>query len=87
MSLLVVLPDQDFNELIKKTDTSGSVVLMPESLAKKYGLEDGDPRIDDYDSGGEPDLWVDVVTDEDHYIFAWLQEECNGSNTNLVRGK
>jgi hypothetical protein len=75
MGFLVVLPDHKFNELTKKTGTSGSVVLMPESLAKKYGLEDGDSRIDVYDLGGEPDLWVDVVTDEDHYLFAWLDDE------------
>lgn len=73
MSQLVVLKDKEFKRIINKIGAGGIVVLMPESLANKYGLQDGDERLSEYDASGDADLWIDIADHEDHYVFSWLK--------------
>lgn len=47
------------------------VILTPE-IAKELKLQDGDTF--EYGFGGDPDYFVDVVSDMNHY-FAYLRKE------------
>ena len=83
MAKLIIIPEEDYNVVKKYLPSSGfpdSVVLVPETVIK--GLDfpvetasklrelDGQPI--DYDFGGEADLFVDIITDKDHYALASL---------------
>lgn len=83
MAKLVIIPEEDYNVVKKYLPSSGfpdSVVLVPETViegsdfpaetAAKLRELDGQPI--DYDFGGEADLFVDVITDKDHYALASL---------------
>lgn len=54
----------------------GVALIMPEAQeeAKSAGIEDND-YLDDYDFGGEADRMVEVVSDSDHMVFAFKNEE------------
>lgn len=75
MAQLVVLPDEEFKKIVNRIGGSGITVLMPKSLADKHGLEEGDDRLLDYDTGGDADLWVDIAGHENHYVFSWLESQ------------
>lgn len=83
MAKLVIIPEEDYDVVKKYLPSSGfpdSVVLVPETViegsdfpaetAAKLRELDGQPI--DYDFGGEADLFVDVITDKDHYALASL---------------
>ena len=83
MTKLVIIPEEDYDVFKKYLPSSGfpdSVVLVPETViegsdfpaetAAKLRELDGQPI--DYDFGGEADLFVDVITDKDHYALASL---------------
>lgn len=83
MAKLVIIPEEDYNVVKKYLPSGGfpdSVVLVPEAViegsdfpaetAAKLRELDGQPI--DYDFGGEADLFVDVITDKDHYALASL---------------
>ena len=78
MAKLIIIPEEDYNVVKKYLPSGGfpdSVVLVPERVinnsdfpeetAAKLKELDGQPI--DYDFGGEADLFVDVITDKDHY--------------------
>lgn len=83
MAKLIIIPEEDYNVVKKYLPSSGfpdSVVLVPETVIKgsdfpaetaaKLRELDGQPI--DYDFGGEADLFVDIITDKDHYALASL---------------
>lgn len=83
MAKLVIIPEEDYDVVKKYLPSSGfpdSVVLVPETViegsdfpaetAAKLRELDGQPI--DYDFGGEADLFVDIITDKDHYALASL---------------
>ena len=83
MAKLVIIPEEDYNVVKKYLPSSGfpdSVVLVPETVIKdsdfpaetaaKLRELDGQPV--DYDFGGEADVFVDIITDKDHYALASL---------------
>jgi|GEM_PF-5203556 len=70
--VVVIIPDQE----LKKIEGFKKVVLISQSLSDKYGISDVKRTIEEsYDYGGEADIIADVVTNESHYLFAWLREE------------
>lgn len=83
MAKLIIIPEEDYNVVKKYLPSSGfpdSVVLVHETVIKgsdfpaetaaKLRELDGQPI--DYDFGGEADLFVDIITDKDHYALASL---------------
>ncbi len=71
MLLFVVMNDIE----LKKIKNYGKVVLVSKALADKYDLDKLKKVIkSDYDFGGDSDVIADVVTNEDHYFFSWLEE-------------
>lgn len=83
MAKLIIIPEEDYNVVKKYLPSGGfpdSVVLAPERVindsnfpaetAAKLKELDGQPI--DYDFGGEADLFVDVITNKDHYALASL---------------
>lgn len=70
MSVVKVVPKKEY-EIIKKYLTShdtGIVILIPEDIAERNGLKHLDEEDIDYDCGGEADLWVEIVSHDDHYF-------------------
>lgn len=69
--LLVVMSDEELNRINK----CEKLVLVSKTLANKYGLSEIKEKIEDsYDFGGEADIRADIVTHENHYFFAWLED-------------
>lgn len=85
MAQLFIVPEKDYTILQKYsvTEMGESIVLVPEpvidgpdfpkEMAEKLRALDG--MAVDYDFGGEPDVYVDVVTDKRHYALATLASD------------
>lgn len=70
--MLVIVLDEE----IKKIEGCEKIILISKTLSDKYGLSEMKRTIEDnYDFGGEADIWADLVTNESHYLFTWLEEE------------
>jgi len=39
------------------------IVLVHPVPAKEFNIVEDDKRLEDYDYGGEPDVWLDIVTE------------------------
>lgn len=63
--------------LLEYLDAPGVVLLFPSARgeAARLGIEDGDCTPDDYDFGGEADVWVDLVIDPNHYLLTHMDPE------------
>lgn len=61
--------------LLEYLDAPGVVLLFPSAQeeAARLGIEDGDHTPDDYDFGGEADVWVELVTSPDHFLLKHIQ--------------
>lgn len=44
-----------------------SLILVHPEAAEKHGIVDDDERLEDYEFGGEADIWMDVVTATGHH--------------------
>ncbi len=79
MSAIVrIIPDSDLEVLQRYIDAEG-VLLIRESIADKHfqqekadleGLE-----LIEYSFGGEADVWMDVVTTDQHYAMDAIRKE------------
>ena len=82
MAQLFIIPEEDY-EVLKKymLNCSGSSLVFvpepvindpdfPEEMAKK--LRELDGEVVDYDYGGEPDIYLDVITSPKHYALSSL---------------
>jgi hypothetical protein len=76
MSVVRVVPQEDYNVMMKYLagQASGVVVIIPEDVAKRNQLTHLDERYIDYDCGGDPDLYVEVVSHDGHYFINQLRE-------------
>jgi len=63
--------------LLEYLDAPGVVLLFPSAReeAARLGIEDGDYTPEDYDFGGEADVWVDLVTRPNHYLLTHMDPE------------
>lgn len=73
MSALVhVITEKDLSVILKYRDAEG-VVLISQSIAvsveEKLGRPIDGEYLDDYDFGGEPDKYVDLVLDPNHFVI------------------
>lgn len=57
--------------------TGESVVLISPSMAQKHNLTDEivNQISEDYDFGGDPDCWLEVVVDDEHYFIDHAREK------------
>lgn len=71
--------------LLEYLDAPGVVLLFPSARgeATRLGIEDGDCTPDDYDFGGEADVWVELVTRPNHYLLTHMgpKEQSTGGAT------
>lgn len=82
MAQLFIIPAEDYEVLQKyqMTARGESVILVPEPVIDSPGfpkemaakLRELDGEAVDYDFGGEPDVYVDIVTDRYHYALETL---------------
>ncbi len=70
---LVVLPDAEYKK-IRELISERGVVLMPESLADKHDRDNLHNAVNDYDFGGEADVWADFVDSDDHFFLSELKD-------------
>ena len=86
MSILKIVPGKDYQVLMDYLSDPG-VVLLPESvlagfspeIQRKFRRMDQEAQID-YDFGGEPDVYVDVIRSDCCYAYKTLAEaEDDGS--------
>lgn len=70
-----IVPDKDFDLICKYLEEPG-MTLVRESLAKEVGLNDD--NIDDVecdDFGGEADVYVDLVSSDQHLFITEAREQ------------
>jgi len=75
MAQLLVIPDKKYHDLAGMIGGDKIVVLMPQSLATKHGIQDGDERFADYICGEDADVWVDFAGRDDHFAFSHIEEQ------------
>lgn len=72
--MVVIVPNEDWKVLKKYLGKGEGLVfvseetlaMFPEDQQKKLREMDKDPRVE-YDFGGEPDIYVDIIHDPDSY--------------------
>lgn len=76
MSVVRVVPKKDYDVMMKYLagQATGVVVLIPEDVAERNQLTHLDEQDIDYDCGGDPDLYVEVVSHDGHYFINQLRE-------------
>ena len=79
MSAIVrVIPNEDF-PVLQKYLTDPGVVLVRQDIAEQ--ITQGNPEqineisLDQYNFGGEPDIWMDFVHDTRHFAISAIQRE------------
>ena len=79
MSAIVrVIPNEDF-PVLQKYLTDPGVVLVRQDIAEQ--ITQGNPEqineisLDQYNIGGEPDIWMDFVHDTRHFAVSAIQRE------------
>ena len=86
MTILKIVPEKDYLVLMEYLSDPG-VVLLPESVLagfspdvqRKFRRMDQEGQID-YDFGGEPEVYVDVIRNDYSYVYKTLAAaEDNGS--------
>jgi hypothetical protein len=65
-----IVPEKDL-EIIKKYMTAEGIVLIPESLKNVKDQEYLDTMTGEYDFGGDPDIWLEIIDSSDHYFFTF----------------
>ena len=78
MAILKIVPDKDYQVLMEYLSDS-DVVLLPESvladfspeIQRKFRRMDQEGQID-YDFGGDPDVYVDVIRSDWCYAYRTL---------------
>ena len=85
MAQLFIIPEEDYKVLKKYIPncSGSSLVFVPEpvindpdfpkEMAKKLRKLDG--KAVDYDYGGEPDVYLDVITSKEHYALSSLVQD------------
>jgi hypothetical protein len=74
-TLIKYVAPKDVKTLNKYFNGNDGVTLIfstAQTKAKELGIEDG--KTIEYDFGGEADVWLDLVYDEDHQL---LQNQSN----------
>lgn len=80
MAVVRVVPKEDYQILSKYLAGQDSevVVLIPEEVAERTQLAHLDEQDIDYDCGGDAvpyvDLWVELVSHDDHYFVNEMKE-------------
>lgn len=89
MAILKIVPEKDYQVLMEYLSDSG-VVLLPESVLmefspdvqRKFRCMDLEGQID-YDFGGDPDVYVDVIRSDWGYAYKTLAAIEQGDSENL----
>lgn len=73
MATFMLVPEKDW-EVLKKYVANGDpcVVLVRESVAREIDMVL--PVEIDYDCGSDPDVWIDVAHNTDHFAIRTYQE-------------
>ncbi|MBQ6960548.1 MAG: hypothetical protein IJP78_06195 [Clostridia bacterium] len=77
-AIIRVIPNEDF-PVLQKYLTDPGVVLVRQDIAEQ--ITQGNPEqineisLDQYNFGGEPDIWMDFVHDTRHFAVSAIQRE------------
>ena len=76
MAVVRVVPKEDYQILSKYLAGQDGevVVLIPEEVAERTQLTHLDEQDIDYYCGGYADLWVELVSHDDHYFVNEMKE-------------
>ena len=69
-----IVSDKDFNLICEYLDSPG-IVLIKESTAKELGLTQENIKDVDYTFGGDADVWVDLVSSDQHLFVQEAKEQ------------
>ena len=83
-----VMSDTDYSVIQKYLDEEG-VVLVSRSMADRLVEECGSPvdglYLEGYDFGGDPDVWVDIVSSEEHMAVQEIRKKLNDQQLPTLR--
>jgi hypothetical protein len=76
MARLVILDDADFVAMSNTLGTGGNVILLNRATLRAAGIDErlARERAREYDCGGDPELWVDLVGTPEHYFIGVCRE-------------
>ncbi len=68
----VIIPTKEQWGLLQELGLTkaGAVVLISPEIAESCKITGAEPEFNDYDYGGEADVWLDVIASENHYALA-----------------
>lgn len=75
MAATIKIVSKEHMEILREYLSEPGIILVPDEVAAEYKketgieLEDG-LSVDEYDFGGEPDHYVDVVGSKTHFLFS-----------------
>ena len=77
----VVIPTDEQWEVLKDLGlTSGNmIVLIRPDIAKAVDIDGTEPEFATYEFGGDPDVWLDIVTSKDHYVLGEITDRKMGA--------
>lgn len=70
---VIVLTKEEFDQidnLLGLTENEG-IIVVTEEIAEKYGIGSG--TVTGYDFAEMPDIYIDLVSCENHYFLAWKE--------------
>jgi len=78
-----VVPDEDF-EILDKYLAEGAVLIrqsVADEIKNKTGEDPDDLYLDEYDFGGDADVWFDVVSSQHHMAYSAILNELTNNET------
>lgn len=69
-----IVPDKLFDTIANVLEYPG-VILIKESVGKKVGLNDNNIDKVSYNFGGDADVWVDLVSSDQHLFVLEAKEQ------------
>ena len=80
MADLVVLTPEQLRVLHEQIGAASVVVVTTDEALKAAGIEidEAYDYVEEYDCGGDADLWIDWATKPEHYFFTFLKERQGG---------
>lgn len=60
----VIIPTKDQWDMLSEMGlfSDRGIILIHPDTAKKYEIVENDKRVENYNFGGEPDCWLDIVS-------------------------
>lgn len=71
-----IIPDEEWEIVRKYIFGSKSILLVRECVARELGVtEEILNNLENYNHGGDADIWIDVITSSDHYAMGEMRDQ------------